>query len=127
MSKDYSEQLGQWVKQRRSTRRDKNVVAFLAVKDDVQKALNDGHAVMTVWKNMVEVERIEFCYSTFLIYVNRIIRPKSVSAQSLGPAPVSKTDARKVASKPKAVPVVTAPASMPGFTFNATPRKEDLL
>ncbi|MDO9013673.1 MAG: TraK family protein, partial [Polynucleobacter sp.] len=49
MAKTYPEQLGEWVKRRESTQRDKNLVAFLAVRDDVKAAVEAGYSVKTVW------------------------------------------------------------------------------
>ena len=46
MKKRFSEQLGEWVKEKKSRQTDKNLVAFLAVKADVQDALNEGYAIV---------------------------------------------------------------------------------
>ena len=48
MAKSYPEQLAEWVKRRESTKRDKNLVAFLAVRDDVKLAVDAGYAVKTI-------------------------------------------------------------------------------
>ena len=49
--KTYSEELAEWLKGReaRKPRQDKHVVAFLAVKSDVQTALDAGYAMKTIW------------------------------------------------------------------------------
>lgn len=122
MAKTYPELLGEWVKQRESTRRDKNLVAFLAVRDDVKAAVEAGYAVKTVWANMHESKRIMFGYDTFLNYVNRLIRRPQVDQtvttdSSSTPSKVGK----KTAAKAK--PAETAP----GFNYNPIPNKEDLL
>ena len=135
MAKSYSQQLAEWVKQRPSTRRDKNVVAFLAVRDDVKEALDEGYAVKTVWAHMYESKRIEFGYDTFLNYVNRHLRPPEQQPaiapnQVAGmPASVPKADPPKPAAKQPAAPRPAAPApgQPAGFTFNPAPNKEELL
>jgi len=124
MAKTYTDRLGEWVQHRNSTRRDRNVVAFLTVRDDVASALDAGHAAKTVWTNLREAGRTEIGYDTFLNYIHRFIR------QPDKPRPVPRQEAR---SKPKPAPAPDSPAPTPrppanaGFTFNAAPRKEDLL
>jgi hypothetical protein len=44
MGHRYPEQLAEWVKQKQSRKRDKNLVSYLAVKTDVQAAMADGFA-----------------------------------------------------------------------------------
>ena len=92
MSKRYSEELGEWIKQKPSRKWYKNLAAFLAVKTSVQEALSDGYAAKTIWAHMVETKRIEFGYDTFLKYTNKLIRSpqtSSVNDESI-PAPKDK-------------------------------------
>ncbi len=125
MTKEYTEQLGRWVKERASTKRDVNVVAFLVVREDVRIALEEGHAAKTLWKYMYESGRIGFCYDTFLRYVNRYIR--NGGSPIPPPARTRKPDQDRKPALPR--PPATSPAAGPaaGFIFNATPNKEDLL
>jgi hypothetical protein len=135
MAKSYSEQLAEWVKRRPSpTRRDKNVVAFLAVRDDVKEALDEGYAVKTVWAHMHESKRIEFGYDTFLNYVNRHLRPAEQQPASAASQVAGMPTSAPKAGIPKAVekavppqPATSAPGDPGGFTFNAAPNIEELL
>jgi len=127
MSKDYAEQLGQWVKLRQSTRRDKNVAAFLAVRDDAKVAIEAGHAIKTVWKNMREAQRIEFSYNTFCIYVKRFVRQPEMPLPQGPEKSVARKGSEDAAPKSSAIPAAASAQPAAGFTFNATPRKEDLL
>jgi hypothetical protein len=132
MAKSYPEQLGEWIKQRESTQRDKNLVAFLAVRDDVKLAVGAGYAVKTVWANMAESKRIEFGYDTFLNYVNRLIRRPQVDPAVTLTAPESPATADSSSPKPKAgakksAVKITQPETAAGFTFNPVPNKEELL
>ncbi len=132
MTKTYSEQLGEWVKQKESTQRDKNLVAFLAVRDDVKMAVESGYAVKTIWTNMHELKRIDFGYDTFLNYVNRQIRrpqekksasstePKSAATTYSNNTP-PKVDVNKPAEK------TTKQNTLPEFTFNPVPNREELI
>lgn len=127
MAKTYPEKLGEWVKLRKSPQRDKNLVAFLAVRDDVRAAVEAGYAVKTVWTNMQESKRIEFGYDTFLNYVNRLIRRSGINQASIStelnvtPSP----DAGNSKSENTAIKT-SKPEAPVGFTFNAAPKKEDL-
>lgn len=124
MAKSYPEQLGEWVKRRESTQRDKNLVAFLAVRDDVKAAINAGYAVKTVWLNMREAGRVQFGYDTFLNYTNRLIRRPQANVTN-STATLDSTRPKPSAKK-TATPKTVNSAST-GFTFNSTPKKEDLL
>jgi hypothetical protein len=129
MAKSYPKQLVDWVNKRDSQRRDRNVVRFLAVRDDVKFALGAGFAVRTIWKNMCEAGRIDFGYDTFLKYVHRYVRSETErNDRSTDPGLRKK----KVELKPppkKAEPHANTSATAPtrGFNFNPSMKKEDLL
>jgi hypothetical protein len=138
MAKSYTEQLTEWVRQRsQSARHDRNRVAFLAVKDDVREALEQGWPVKTIWAHMVEQNRIGFGYDTFLVYVKRHVRPsaepavarrtRGPDAPSLAPAGVQPPDSTE--GQTQREPVQTPPVQdqLPGFTFNAAPNREELI
>ncbi|HCU5992216.1 TPA: TraK family protein, partial [Legionella pneumophila] len=77
MATSYTDQLAKWIIEKKSTSRNKNLVAFLAVKSDVIEALDAGYSVKTVWANMRELKRIDVGYDAFLNHVNRHIRKPS--------------------------------------------------
>lgn len=134
MAKSYSDELAEWVRHRPSTKRDKNVVAFLAVRDAVEEALSKGYPVSTIWAHMYENKLVSFRYDTFLNYVNRRIRRPKAQPSTLATvtAPGSLAAVQATVPKPGKQPPVSvvkssqqsAPA---GFTFNAAPNKEELL
>lgn len=125
MANSYPEQLGEWVKKRQSTKRDKNLVAFLAVKNDVQAALDAGYAVKTIWANMVDTQRIEFGYDTFLNHVNRLIRrPQAARSTETESTATADSDTKSKTSKTQKT--TTPPSSQAGFVFNPKLNKEDL-
>ena len=125
MKKRFSEQLGEWVKEKKSRQRDKNLVAFLAVKADVQDALNEGYAVKTIWEYMVEKKRIEYGYETFLNYINRLNRRKGK-----GGTPDNTKNEQSSVTNTKEEPITTAKeqksTQISGFKFNPIPNKEEL-
>ena len=115
MGHRYSEQIAEWVKQKQSRKRDKNLVAYLAVKADVQAAMADGYAAKTIWAHLIETKRIAFGYDTFLNYTKRQHLSETQEA-SCYPEKPQLENKQPTKTKPQ-----------PGFSFNSVPNKEDLL
>lgn len=131
MAKSYTEELADWVSKRKAQRprQDKNIVAFLAVKGDVKAALDAGYSMKTIWEHLHETGRIEYRYETFTLHVKRHIRAKPLAGNQVELQEQSKPQAPAAATKPdqaQSEPRKTPPPSVGGFTFNATPKKEDL-
>ena len=120
MPKTYPEELAEWVKKREAKKRrqDKHVVAFLAVKSNVQAALDAGYAMKTIWEHLKETDRLRCRYETFTQHVKRFLRTPIAPVTSADSA--SKLDSQAPAAK-------AAPPTIGSFTFDATPNKEDLL
>jgi hypothetical protein len=118
VAKSYPEQLAEWVNQPTRKLRDRHLVTFMAVRNDVEAALQAGFAAKTIWTNMHEAGRVDFCYETFLKHVKRCIN-----------TPLANPAAHTVKAKSKtaAGPVIVAPPAMQGFVFNPVPNKEELL
>lgn len=133
MTENYPELLGEWLKRRATTRRQRYLVEFLAVRDDVKAAVEAGYPVMRIWEYMVEAGQIGCGYQTFLNYVNRHVRRDcSVQAPTTPPATmarknVEKTPRSRETKHQEKSSQVRAPDAIPGFTFNSDPRKEDLI
>jgi hypothetical protein len=133
MAENFSNQLAQWVEQRGLQSSDKNLVAFMAVRDDVKLALDAGYAVKTVWANLRETGRIDLGYKTFLNYVRRRLGPlpDTAAASSIKPASTG-APAAPAAPPPREshtakTPARVLPLTMPGFTYDPIPNKEELL
>lgn len=120
MVTSYTDQLAKWVKEKKATPRNKNLVAFLAVRADVKEAIDAGYPVKTVWENMHELKRIEFGYDTFLNYVNRHIRDSQETRKTSPIESKSPDEATQQTTK------TTKPGALPGFTFNPVPNAEEL-
>jgi hypothetical protein len=104
----------------------KNRAAFLAVCDDVKQALADGWPRKAIWETLHEEGKIAFSYQAFRTYVNRLIlekrletEPGRVAGKEEG---VGKSDRGGVRRVDK-----NTTAGLPRFTFNSTPKKEDLI
>jgi hypothetical protein len=132
MAKSYTEELADWVSKRKAQRprQDKNIVAFLAVKRDVKAALDAGYSMKTLWEHLHATGRIAYRYETFTLHVKRHIRAKPLAGNQVEPQQEqSKPQTPAAATKPDQAwsePRKTPPPSVGGFTFNATPKKEDL-
>ena len=129
MAKTYPEQLAQWIERRGLARSDRNLVAFMAVQDDVKTGMEAGYAVKTVWENLRETGRIDLSYKTFLNYVKRVLRPlqENVGAGLVKPACTTASSAEASSDRHEKSPVRVLPLPTPGFTYNPVPNKEELL
>ncbi len=130
MEKSYPDQLGEWIKRQNKSLRDRNLVAFLAVVDDVRAAVEAGYSIKAIWTNMRESERIDFGYDSFLKYAKRLVaKPNQAAKTSSIEADVANNNPiqQKPATKTRTHSLASSPVAGAGFTFNATPRKEDLL
>lgn len=126
-------------KKKQPGRAGKNRAAFLAVRDEVRQALDDGWPVKDVWETLYAEGAIAFRYDAFIGYVKKLIRqPATAAAPSIPavqeaparPATPAKTPTAKPKPSPAPAtpePVVTKPNTPAGFSFDSTPRKEDLL
>ncbi len=126
MAKNYTDELAEWVKKRKalSRRRDRNVVAFLAVRADVKAAIEAGYALKTIWEHLHELGKIGYRYETFLKHVRRHITQASANQDKSVSKPEPKT---AVEPTPPSEPKRSKAPTVGGFTFDATPNKEDLI
>lgn len=133
MPKNYTDVLAEWITRREVSRprQDKNLVAFLAVLADVKTAREAGYAIKTIWEHLHETGKIPYRYETFLKHVRRHIKPAPTETPKQVGSATARTETHPMKSKepdPAAsIPKKTPPPSVSGFTFNATPKKEDLL
>lgn len=142
MAKSLSERIAERMSTKQPSQAGKNRAAFLAVRDDVKKALNDGWPVKVVWATLRDEGRIAFGYDAFIKYVNQLVRQPEVPPpdRPAAPAAPTPTPAPKASSSPAAAPTPTAPAparpspeptctpaKIASFNFNPTPNKADLL
>lgn len=118
MAQKYVEELAAWVRENRAKRprQDTNMVAFLAVRSDVEEAIMAGYAVKTIWEHLNETGKIPYRYETFLKHVRRHITTDT--SAGIKPGPVQP----KISTAP-----VKKPPSIGGFTFDANPKEEDLI
>ena len=101
------------------------MVAFLAVRGDVQEAMAAGYAVKTIWEHLHEIGKIPYRYETFLKHVRRHI---TADTSAVKPRPIQPTSstAQVQVKKPPSSRSEASP-SIGVFNFNPKPNKEDLV
>lgn len=128
MVKSLSERIALRVSTKKLTRIGKNRASFLAVRDDVKAAMDDGWPIKVIWDTLQDEGKIEFGYDAFMGYVNRLIRnvetslikPLAKQVEADKPAPKAQVKTDVLQELKKETP------SIGGFNFNPTPNKEDL-
>lgn len=130
--KNYTEELAEWVEKRakRKRRQDAVVVAFLALRSDVKAATEAGYALTTIWEHMHETGKLKCNYETFRKHVRRFLKPALADPGSMNKTATQafggkeNKDDQKTKTTKQGGQKKNAPLN--GFTFNATPNKEDL-
>ena len=78
MSSDtLSKQIAKDVLKEQQLPKDINRAAFLALREEIIVAINDGWKIIQIWKTLHNQGRISFTYPTFTIYVNKLIFNKN--------------------------------------------------
>ena len=132
MAKSLSARIAERIARKKPAGNVRNRAAFLALRGEVKQAIDDGWPVKTIWETLHDEEKVAFSYQAFRGYVNRLILSPPVSGEA-APTPVGVDQPPQVA--PRLAPQSAKnpserkpekPAAT-GFTFNRTPKKEDLL
>ena len=130
MATNYPEELGKWVKRRNSKEPLTPVARFLAVRDDIEAAIEAGYPMKTICRQMKEGGRLVVHYDTFRSYVKKYILEANQSNAAV--TPMKSTTAIQKPTQATSPPVIAktaaaSPGGIPGFTFNPHPNKEDLI
>ncbi|WP_421073256.1 TraK family protein [Paraburkholderia sp. A1RO-1] len=91
-----------------------NRAAVLALRSDIQQAINDGWSVLAIYQTVHDEGHVTFSYQAFRRYVNRLLLGKD------------KDKGRRVSNShgPKTAPPADG---VRGFSFNPHADKKDLL
>src|SRR6476620_6842179 len=112
MQKGLSYRISQRVRDNRSSRNARNLAAFLAQRDEISRALQDGWTVYQVWETLHAEQKIAASYNTFCNQVKRlIVKPEQSACPSSGPIRAPSPAARRPIEK----------VGADGFTFSSTP------
>lgn len=129
MTKRLTERIAVEMQTKKPTRSGQNRAAFLALRDDIKEALNDGWSVKTIWKTLHNEGKISFGYDAFIGYVNSLIRSPGEAEKVTTSPPASSKPAPKKATPatPKPAPASHKSGEIPGFNFNPSPNIADLI
>ena len=131
MAKSLSARIAERVARKKPAGNVRNRAAFLALRGEVKQAIDDGWSVKTIWEALHDEEKVTFSYQAFRGYVNRLILspPASGEATPLVVADQSRQAAPRLVPQLARTPAEWKPEKLAatGFTFNKTPKKEDLL
>ena len=132
MAKSLSARIAERIARKKPAGNVRNRAAFLALRGEVKQAIDDGWPVKTIWETLHDEEKVAFSYQAFRGYVNRLILSPPANGEA-APAPVvadqSGQAAPRSAPQSARTPAEWQPEKLAatGFTFNRTPKKEDLL
>ena len=102
--------------------RAQNRAVFLALRPDIKQALKEGWSVRSIWETLHEEGKITFCYSSFCDYTNRLILQVVPEPSANEPG-----CAGKIIKTAEAAPKTKESSEIRGFTFNPSPKIEDLI
>jgi len=125
MAKKLSVRIAERTGRKTPARNGTNRAAFLAVRDDVKQALDDGWPVRAIWETLHEERKIAFSYPAFCRYVKRLVVGRRLEiGRDLAVGKKGKTEPEREGFN--SVEKNSSPG-LPSFTFNSTPKKEDLI
>ena len=129
MTKNLSVRIAERAAQKKPSRNGQNRATFLAIRGDVKQALDDGWPVKTIWETLHEEGKVSFSYQAFRGYANRLIlsSPASRTTVSTPMAVDSRIGRQHGPATAQATEKNAGGPTTSGFTFNRTPKKEDLL
>ncbi|MBA4143578.1 MAG: TraK family protein [Nitrosospira sp.] len=122
MQKGLSHRISERVRDNRSSRNARNLAAFLAQRDEISRALEDGWTVYQIWETLHAEQKIAASYNTFCNQVKRLILKRAPPA-----SPASRSASLMPSPLPRRAGTSARTASLDGFSFSSTPNDEDIL
>jgi hypothetical protein len=123
MNKTLSQRICLKMQNSRSSRNARNLAAFLALRDEIRQALNDGWPVYRIWETLHEEQKITASYTTFCGQVRRLLG----KAGKPGPAPVPAAGLPSLPARTASRPGAGRTPLKDRFIFSSTPNDEELL
>ncbi|MET0028523.1 MAG: TraK family protein [Candidatus Thiodiazotropha sp.] len=112
--KSLSERIGDRARKTSSCTPHANRAIVLALRRDIQTALDDGWSVLAIYQTLQDEGKVNFSYQAFRRHVNRIFLNNVESRR--GCSGTTKTAKKSSQS-----------TSRQGFSFNPNPDEEDLI
>lgn len=123
MNKSLSQRISLKMQNSRSSRNARNLAAFLALRDEIRQALDDGWPVYHIWETLHEEQKITASYTTFCGQVRRLLG----KAGKPGSASVPVAGLRSMPAPTASRPAGARTSLKDGFIFSSTPNDEELL
>ena len=101
----------------------RNRAAFMAVKEEVRQALNDGWCRKLIWETLKEEGKINFEYQTFLRMTKKAGLDVQVKDQVNEDEKIDQKGKDKTVTKNP----IKASGALAGFNFDANAKKEDII
>lgn len=129
MDKDYLNDLRKWVEEKKGQNgktANQARVVFLAIRDDVEAAINAGYSLTTIWEHMHETGRVSTTYETFRRHVKRFIterKARTVARDTTLTASAdtkteNKSSHKQTAERSNTTREKQSPPSFPAFKFD---------
>ena len=118
MTKNLSKRIAERVIRKKPSRRAQNRANFLALREEVKQALDDGWPIKTIWETLYDEKKIFFQYQAFRRYVNSLILSPPSYEKTMSNS--KKKDYSETAAQKKETP------NIGGFNYNPTPNKKNL-
>lgn len=119
MADKFCDELAKWVKQRERPRKDKQLVSFLAVIEDIKEALDRGYTKKTIWEHLNDTGKLSYRYETFLKHVKQHITAIQAEEPQAGQQPSTEHQKKE--------PIFHKESSTNGFEFRGQPDKRELV
>ena len=129
MAKKLSERIADRAKTKKQSRNAKNRAQFLAVRDELQEALDNNWTIKDLWETLHTEGSITFSYQAFrthLLAWQTTATPAIKGKPKPAADPANPGDGKKDQTTDKQKPQTTEKQSK-GFIFDSSPKKEDYI
>lgn len=113
VTKPLSERIADRLNKKKETSGAGNKAVFLALKNDIEEAIEAGWSLKQIFQTLTDEQKITFTYETFRKYANKIIHKEKKSIDVELDSSQSETPEK--------------PQNKSSFSFDSKPKKENLV
>lgn len=131
-TKTLSERIAERMSTRTPSPGHRNRAAFLALREEIHAALDEGWSIRVVWETLHEEKRIAFGYDAFTEYVRKLIRQapaRPIASPAALPAPI--VDGRQASASAGDARASDGPkvgaSELPSFKHNPHRDRKDVI
>ncbi|MEO5793728.1 MAG: TraK family protein [Rhodoferax sp.] len=81
LEKTLSERIAERAANIEQGRNARNRAAFILIRADVSKAVDDGYSLFSIWETLLEEGRIPYTYQTFRRHARLLLPPRPVRSE----------------------------------------------